>query len=533
MRFDLLTLFPGLFQGVFEDSIVKRAVESGLVSIDIHNIRDYATDKHHITDDVPYGGGGGMVMKAEPIFRAVETLLADEGLPSGRDGPTQIILLSPAGRPLTQAVARELAGRQRLVLICGRYEGVDERVREHLVTDEISIGDYVLSGGEIPAMVIVETVTRLLPGALGDPLATLQDSHTHSLLEHPHYTRPATFRGWSVPKALLSGNHAEVERWRREQSLRRTASQRPDLLASAPLTDKDRSFLSRIESGRKPVREIPCQTITESVARLFIEACYELPKDVLAALRKARRVEESPQGREVLDQILKNAQIAAEGEYPLCQDTGLAVVFVELGQDAHVAGGDLNECITEGVRRAYRDGYLRKSSVERPYSERINTKDNTPPIIHIDVVPGDRVKITVLPKGGGGENMSFLRMMLPAMGRQGVVDWVAQVVEESGANPCPPVIVGVGIGGTSDQAMLLAKRALLRPVGQPSPNAEDAALEADLLQRVNRLGIGPAGLGGRVTALAVHVLSQPSHIASMPVAVNLQCHSARRKELVI
>jgi tRNA (guanine37-N1)-methyltransferase len=243
MRFDILTLFPGLFGGVFEESIVKRAVESGLVTIALHNIRDYTTDKHHITDDEPYAGGGGMVMKVEPIFRAVEAVLGEQGLPAGKDSPTQIILLTPAGRLFNQAVARELAGRERLLLICGRYEGVDERVRDHLVTDEISVGDYVLSGGEIPAMVIVEAVTRLLPGALGDPLATAQDSHSQGLLEHPHYTRPAEFRGWAVPEILLSGHHAEVARWRRQQSLLRTAQRRPDLLAKAELTDEDQSFL--------------------------------------------------------------------------------------------------------------------------------------------------------------------------------------------------------------------------------------------------------------------------------------------------
>jgi tRNA (guanine37-N1)-methyltransferase len=245
MRFDILTLFPGLFSGVFEESIVKRAIESGLVTVALHNIRDYTTDKHHITDDEPYAGGGGMVMKVEPIFRAVEAILGEEGAPRGKGSSTQVILLTPAGRLFNQAVASELAKCERLLLICGRYEGVDERVRDHLVTDAISIGDYVLSGGEIPAMVIVEAVTRLLPGALGDPLATAQDSHAQGLLEHPHYTRPAEFRGWAVPEILLSGHHAEVARWRRQQSLLRTAQRRPDLLAKAELTREDRQFLQQ------------------------------------------------------------------------------------------------------------------------------------------------------------------------------------------------------------------------------------------------------------------------------------------------
>jgi tRNA (guanine37-N1)-methyltransferase len=250
MRFDILTLFPGLFCGVFEESIVKRAIEAGLVTIALHNIRDYATDKHHITDDEPFGGGGGMVMKPEPIFRAVEAVLGDESLPTSRQDATPVVLLSPAGRLLNQRVAAELATHERLLLICGRYEGVDERVREHLVSDEISIGDYVLSGGEIPAMVVVEAVTRLLPGALGDPLATRKDSFAGGLLEHPHYTRPAEFRGWGVPAVLLSGNHAEVARWRCEQSLLRTYLRRPDLLEKAELSPEDRVFLKRL-TGQK------------------------------------------------------------------------------------------------------------------------------------------------------------------------------------------------------------------------------------------------------------------------------------------
>lgn len=281
------------------------------------------------------------------------------------------------------------------------------------------------------------------------------------------------------------------------------------------------------------MREIACQQIADAVARLCIDACYYLPEDVAAALRGAAQQEASPLGQEILQQLLENARIAGQGEYPLCQDTGYTVVFLELGQDVHVFGGDLNACIAAGVRRGYQDGYLRKSAVGRPYSARVNTGDNAPPIVHVRIVPGDRLKIVVLPKGGGSENMSYLKMLPPAAGRQGVIDFVVQAVEASGPNPCPPVIVGVGIGGTSDYAMLQAKEALLRRVGEPSPDAEDAALEAEILERVNRLGIGPQGLGGSVTALAVHVSSHPCHIASLPVAVNLQCHSARHKEAVL
>ncbi|HEY63096.1 MAG TPA: tRNA (guanosine(37)-N1)-methyltransferase TrmD [Caldilineae bacterium] len=243
MRFDILTLFPDMFCGPFDDSIIKRARESGLISIHIHNIRDFAPGKHRVTDDYAYGGGGGMVMKPEPIFACVEHVLQEE--PELEENPP-IILLTPQGRLFTHQVATELSQHRRLILICGRYEGVDERVREHLVTDEISIGDYVLSGGEIPAMVIVDAVTRLLPGALGCAVAPLQDSHAMGLLEGPHYTRPAEFRGWRVPEILLSGHHAEVARWRRQQALRRTLERRPDLLARAPLTAEDREFLASL-----------------------------------------------------------------------------------------------------------------------------------------------------------------------------------------------------------------------------------------------------------------------------------------------
>lgn len=238
MRFDIFSLFPDMFRGAFDESIIQRARAAGLVEIFVHDIRAVTTDRHHTTDDVPYGGGGGMVMKPGPIFTVVENALA--GSPA--EGRT-IILLSPQGRPFTQDVARELAGRSHIALICGRYEGVDERVRERLATDEISIGDYVLSGGEIPAMVIVDAVTRLLPGALGDPGAAAMDSHADGLLEGPHYTRPAEFRGWPVPDVLLSGHHAEIRQWRRRESLRRTLERRPDLLRRACLTEADRQFL--------------------------------------------------------------------------------------------------------------------------------------------------------------------------------------------------------------------------------------------------------------------------------------------------
>jgi len=281
------------------------------------------------------------------------------------------------------------------------------------------------------------------------------------------------------------------------------------------------------------MREISCLEIIDTVARLCIEANYYLGDDVLEALRQARENEVSPVGREVLDQILKNADIASQQSMPLCQDTGVTVVFLELGQDVHITDGNLNEAINEGVRKGYQEGYLRKSVVDRPFSARINTRDNTPAVIHTEIVPGDRLKITVCPKGGGSENMSQLKMLSPAAGRQGVIDFVVECVNRSGANPCPPVIVGVGIGGTIDQTTLIAKKALLRKLGEPNPDSELAELEADILEQANGLGIGPQGFGGRVTALAVHVETFPCHMASLPVAVNMQCHSARHKETIL
>jgi fumarate hydratase subunit alpha len=281
------------------------------------------------------------------------------------------------------------------------------------------------------------------------------------------------------------------------------------------------------------MREINCREIIDTVARLCIESNYYLGEDVLDVLHDAREKEVSPVGQAVLDQILQNIEISKQGELPLCQDTGLLVAFLELGQEVHIVGGDLYEAINEGVRQGYKEGYLRKSVVDKPFSARVNTKDNTPAVIHTEIVPGDRLKITVCPKGGGSENMSYLKMFSPAAGRQGIIDWVVECVDKSGANPCPPIIVGVGIGGTVDQTILIAKKSLLRPVGQPHPDPEVAALEAEILERVNKLGIGPQGLGGRVTALDVHVETFPCHIASMPAAINIQCHCARHKEAVL
>jgi tRNA (guanine37-N1)-methyltransferase len=241
VHFDVFTLFPEIFEPYLVTSILQRAQERGLLHVSLHNIRDWTTDRHRTTDDIPYGGGGGMVMKPEPIFRAVESVL-------GETPPCPVILLSPQGRPFTQATAMELAQVERLALICGRYEGVDERVRQHLVNDELSIGDFVLTGGELPALVVIDAVTRLLPGVLGDPDAAGKDSYAEGLLEGPHYTRPAEFRGWSVPDVLRSGDHARVARWRREMALRRTWERRRDLLDEADLSSEDRSFLNRLET---------------------------------------------------------------------------------------------------------------------------------------------------------------------------------------------------------------------------------------------------------------------------------------------
>jgi len=241
VHIDILTLFPQMFQGIFDSSIIKRASEQNLVSIGVHNIRDYTHDKHHTADDYPYGGGAGMVLKPEPIFEAVESIERKADVP--------VILLSPQGRLFSQQVAQELSRYSHLILICGHYEGVDERVREHLATDEISIGDYVLSGGELAAMVVIDAVFRLVPGVLGSEASPLDDSHVAGLLEYPQYTRPDTYRGWSVPEVLLSGNHAQIDNWRREQAIRRTYKHRPELLDKAELSSDEKRLVERLRQS--------------------------------------------------------------------------------------------------------------------------------------------------------------------------------------------------------------------------------------------------------------------------------------------
>ena len=239
MSIHILTLFPAMFSGPFSESIVKRAVDQGLVEISIYNIRDYTSDKHHVVDDSPYGGGPGMVLKPEPIFKAVEAVRGETGMP--------VILLTPQGKLFSHRVAEELAQNEKMMLVCGHYEGVDERVRQHLVTDEVSIGDYILSGGELAAMVVVDAVVRQLPGVLGSEESVGDDSHAKGLLEYPQYTRPQSFRNWEVPEVLLSGNHAEIARWRRTQSLKRTLRRRPDLLQQAELSDEDKKLIAQME----------------------------------------------------------------------------------------------------------------------------------------------------------------------------------------------------------------------------------------------------------------------------------------------
>jgi tRNA (guanine37-N1)-methyltransferase len=246
MQFEVFTLLPDVFPPYLESSILQRARQRGLIDVRIHNIRDYTHDRHHTTDDTPYGGGGGMVMKPEPVFEAVESVL---GTPVP---PVPVILLTPQGRVFTQRIAEELSRHGRIALLCGRYEGVDERIREHLVTDEISVGDYVLTGGELPALLLIDAVSRLIPGVLGDPTGAEDDSHSMGLLEYPHYTRPPEFRGWKVPEVLLSGDHAKLEKWRREQALQRTLRRRPDMMERAELNEADKRFVEGLKRQENP-----------------------------------------------------------------------------------------------------------------------------------------------------------------------------------------------------------------------------------------------------------------------------------------
>ncbi|MGB8656961.1 MAG: fumarate hydratase [Candidatus Zixiibacteriota bacterium] len=280
------------------------------------------------------------------------------------------------------------------------------------------------------------------------------------------------------------------------------------------------------------MRDVSTKDIVKAVKDLCLDANYNLGEDVQDALRKAYQKEESPVGKATLQQIIDNFEIAKQGEFPICQDTGFAVFFVDMGDQVCIHDGNLFEAINEGVRQGYKDGYLRKSILADPI-ERKNTGDNTPAVIHLNVVPGDKLKIVIAPKGGGSENMSEVKMMKPADGVEGVKQFVIDMVKRSGSNPCPPIVVGVGIGGTFEKCAEMAKRALLRPIGSKHSNPFYAQLEAELLEKVNKLGIGPQGFGGTQTALAVHVETYPCHIASFPAAVNINCHAARHKEVVL
>ncbi|WP_165067194.1 fumarate hydratase [Desulfovibrio sp. ZJ200] len=281
------------------------------------------------------------------------------------------------------------------------------------------------------------------------------------------------------------------------------------------------------------MREIQAEAISKAVAKLAVKACCHLPGDVYESLGARRAQEPSPAGRNILAQLMDNADIAAREQMPICQDTGLAVIFVELGQDAHIVGGDLNAAIHEGVRRGYVDGCLRKSCVAEPLFERANTRDNTPAVIHVSVVPGDGLRLRLAPKGAGSENKSVLKMLTPADGIEGVRQVVLDAVLAAGPNSCPPLVVGVGLGGDMEMAAICAKKAAVRDLGSRNPDPRYAALEDELLELINKTGIGPQGLGGETTALKVHVEWYPTHIASLPVAVNINCHAARHAEAIL
>ena len=280
------------------------------------------------------------------------------------------------------------------------------------------------------------------------------------------------------------------------------------------------------------MREIEAKQITEVVARLCVKANEYLPEDVKCAIKKCREKEDWDTAKGVLDQIIENFEIAEETQVPICQDTGMACVFLEIGQDVHIVGGDLTEAVNEGVRQGYKEGYLRKSVVADPI-RRGNTGDNTPAMIYTEIVPGEYIKITMGPKGFGSENMSAIRMLKPSAGLQGIKDFIIETVEAAGPNPCPPMVVGVGIGGTFDKAALLAKKALMRPLDSSNPDPYYADLEVELLEKINELGIGPQGFGGRTTAIGLNIETMPTHIAGMPCAVNINCHVTRHQTEVI
>ena len=284
---------------------------------------------------------------------------------------------------------------------------------------------------------------------------------------------------------------------------------------------------------KKKMRQIKASQIKDKVKELFLKANYHLDQDLMHRLDEALKEETSPIGKSVLSMIVKNNQIASSEEIAICQDTGLAVLFIELGQNVRITDGDFSEAINQGVREAYQEGYLRKSVVDDPVFERKNTKTNTPAMIYTDIVSGDKIKLLVMPKGFGSENMSALSMLKPADGPEGIVNFILETVKKAGPNPCPPTIIGVGIGGTADKAMVIAKKAIARKIGEHNQNQKYAAMEKEALEKINHLGIGPAGLGGRTTALAINIDYLPTHIAGMPVAINVCCHAARHAEGIL
>ena len=285
--------------------------------------------------------------------------------------------------------------------------------------------------------------------------------------------------------------------------------------------------------GAFAMKTITTQQITEAVRQLCMDVSYDLPQDVEAALEQGLAKEESSFGKYCLEQIIHNCHLAREHQQAMCQDTGIAVVYLYIGQDVHIIGGSLADAVNEGVRQGYEDGYLRKSVVEEPLFERMNTGDNTPAVMHMELVPGDQLRIMVVPKGAGSENMGAMKMLKPADGLEGAKQFILDTVRNAGGNPCPPIVVGIGVGGTMEKAPMLAKQALTREIGSRNPNPLYAKLEEELLEAINNMGIGPQGLGGRVTALAVHIEYYPTHIAMLPVAVNINCHAARHKEAVL